>query len=73
MALAAIECPTLVVRAGNSDLVTAECANRMIQTLKHGEGVSVPNAGHMVSQDNPEGFISAALPFLTKRLASNGC
>ena len=70
-ALAAIECPTLVVRAGNSDLVTVECADRMVQTLKHGEGASVPNAGHMVLEDNPEGFIGAALPFLRKHIASS--
>lgn len=68
-ALAAIECPTLIVRAGNSDLVTIECANRMVQTLKHGEGVSVPNAGHMVLEDNPEGFTNVAWPFLKKHLS----
>jgi pimeloyl-ACP methyl ester carboxylesterase len=68
-ALAAIECPTLVVRAGDSDLVTIECANRMVQTLKHGEGDSVPNAGHMVLEDNPEGFTEVVWPFLKKRLS----
>ncbi|MGA9565715.1 MAG: alpha/beta hydrolase [Candidatus Korobacteraceae bacterium] len=68
-ALAAIECPTLIVRAGDSDLVTIECANRMVQTLKHGEGVSVPNAGHMVLEDNPEGFTNVAWPFLKKHLS----
>jgi esterase len=68
-ALAAIECPTLVVRAGDSDLVTIECANRMVQTLKHGEGDSVPNASHMVLEDNPEGFTEVAWPFLKKHLS----
>jgi esterase len=68
-ALAAIGCPTLIVRAGNSDLVTIECANRMVQSLKHGEGAIVPNAGHMVLEDNPEGFISVARPFLMKHLS----
>lgn len=67
--LAAIECPTLVVRAGDSDLVTIECANRMVQTLKHGEGDSVPNAGHMVLEDNPEGFTEVVWPFLKKHLS----
>jgi pimeloyl-ACP methyl ester carboxylesterase len=67
-ALAAIECPTLIVRAGESDLVTIECANRMIQTLKYGEGASVSNAGHMVLEDNPQGFIEVAWPFLKKHL-----
>jgi pimeloyl-ACP methyl ester carboxylesterase len=68
--LAAIECPTLVVRAGDSDLVTAECAGRMVQTLKQGEGASVPNAGHMVLEDNPEGFTRLARPFLKRQLGA---
>jgi esterase len=67
-ALAAIECPTLVVRAGESDLVTAECADRMVQALKYGEGATVPSAGHMVLEDNPDGFARVALPFLTRHL-----
>jgi esterase len=68
-ALAAIECPTLIVRAGDSDLVTVECANRMVQTLKHRESASVPNAGHMVLEDNPAGFTKVARPFLKKHLS----
>jgi pimeloyl-ACP methyl ester carboxylesterase len=68
-ALAAIECPTLIVRAGNSDLVTTECANRMVQALKHGEDASVPHAGHMVLEDNPGGFTEVARPFLKKHLS----
>jgi esterase len=71
-ALAAIECPTLIVRAGESDLVTVECANRMIQTLRYGEGASVSNAGHMVLEDNPQGFTEVAWPFLKKHLL-RGC
>jgi esterase len=69
-ALAAIECPTLVVRAGDSDLVTAECVDRMVQTLKQAEGASVPNAGHMVLEDNPGGFTRLARPFLKKHLGA---
>jgi esterase len=68
-ALAAIACPTLVVRAGDSDLVTAECAERMVRALKRGEGATVPDAGHMVLEDNPDGFAQVALPFLAKHLA----
>jgi pimeloyl-ACP methyl ester carboxylesterase len=67
-ALAAIECPTLVVRAGESDLVTVECANRMVQALSHGESASVSNAGHMVLEDNCGEFARIALPFLKRHL-----
>jgi len=68
-ALAAIECPTLIVRAGDSDLVTVECADCMAQTLKRGEGASVPNAGHMILEDNPGGFTEVARPYLKKHLS----
>ncbi len=68
-ALAAIKCPTLVVRAGESDLVTSECANRMIQAIATGSGVEIAGAGHMVLEDNPEGFAAAALPFLMQTAA----
>jgi pimeloyl-ACP methyl ester carboxylesterase len=68
-ALAAIGCPTLIVRAGNSDLVTIECANRRVQSLKHGQGAIVPNAGHMVLEDHPEGFTIVARLFLKKHLS----
>jgi pimeloyl-ACP methyl ester carboxylesterase len=68
-ALAAIACPTLIVRAGDSDLVTTACADRMVQALKQGEGASVPNAGHMVLEDNPGEFTEVAKPFLKKHLS----
>jgi pimeloyl-ACP methyl ester carboxylesterase len=63
-ALKGITCPTLVVRAASSDLVTAECADRMVDALASGHRAEVAEAAHMVLEDNPDGFNAAVLPFL---------
>lgn len=63
-ALQRIACPTLIVRGGVSDLITPEVVERMLAVLEDGRAVVVPNAAHMVVEDNPDGFNAAVLPFL---------
>jgi esterase len=63
-ALKKVTCPTLVVRAALSDLVTAECADRMVDALASGHCAEVAEAAHMVVEDNPDGFNAVVLPFL---------
>ena len=58
-ALPAIPCPTLVVRGAETDLLTPETAQRMIDALPRGELVEIARAGHMVFEDNPDDFIAA--------------
>jgi len=63
--LDAITCPTLVVRGGNSDILTAEVAEQMVRRLPNAKLEVVPDAGHNVAQDNPEQFnrlVDAFLP-----------
>jgi esterase len=67
-AVAACRCPTLIVRAAESDLVTSECAARMVAALPNGFGAEVPAAAHMVIEDNPDGFAKIATPFLIEHL-----
>jgi esterase len=67
-ALRKVTCPTLVVRAALSDLVTADCADRMVDALASGFRAEVAEAAHMVVEDNPAGFNAAALPFLDRVL-----
>ncbi|MEA2866577.1 MAG: hypothetical protein QOE39_1292 [Bradyrhizobium sp.] len=67
-ALRSVKCPTLVVRGSLSDLVTSACADRMVDKLASGFRAEVPNAAHMVLEDNPEGFNAVALPFLDRVL-----
>jgi pimeloyl-ACP methyl ester carboxylesterase len=68
-ALAAIRCPTLLVRGAITDLVTRECAERVVATLAAGELVEIPGAGHMVVEDNPRDFSAAVVPFLARAIA----
>jgi pimeloyl-ACP methyl ester carboxylesterase len=67
-ALAAIRCPTLLVRGAITDLVTRECAERVVATLPAGELAEIPGAGHMVVEDNPRDFSATVVPFLERTL-----
>jgi esterase len=69
-ALANIPCPTLIVRAAESDLVTPEVVSRMLAALPKGSAVEVADAGHMVLEDNPAGFNAAVIPFLKQAMAN---
>lgn len=59
-----ITCPTLVVRGGDTDTLTTEVAQQMKEALAQGQVAEVPRAGHMVFEDNPDGFIAAVNKFL---------
>jgi pimeloyl-ACP methyl ester carboxylesterase len=64
-ALEKIQCPTLVVRGAASDIVTADVADRMAdEALANGSLAVVPQAGHSVMTDNPEGFERAVGDFV---------
>ncbi len=63
-ALPQIACPTLVVRATETDILDRDVARRMIETLPDGRLVEIERAEHMVFEDNPEDFIAAVRDFL---------
>ncbi len=56
--------PTLVVRGADSNILTAEAAERFVDALPDGELVTVANAGHNVHGQNTPGFIDAVTDFL---------
>ena len=63
--LAKITCPTLVVRGAASDILAPEIADRMVDdVLPNGKLAVVPQAGHSVMTDNPEGFRDAVAGFV---------
>ena len=62
--LSRVPCPTLIVRGSETDTLSLEVAERMVQTLADGRLVHVDNAAHMVFEDNPEGFNAALADFL---------
>ena len=62
--LASVECPTLIVRGVETDLLTPEVTRRMLGVLPDGHLAEVPRAAHMVFEDNPEGFLAAVRGWL---------
>ncbi len=62
--LKSIKCPTLLVRGGNSDVLTPETAKKVAATIPNCKLVEVPNAGHLVQGDNPVAFEKAVRGFL---------
>ena len=64
-ALAALPCPTLVVRGAASDILSPDVADRMVDdVLQNGRLEVVPQAAHSVATDNPEGFERAVCSFV---------
>jgi pimeloyl-ACP methyl ester carboxylesterase len=64
-ALGRIPCPTLLVRGAASDVLAADVADRMVEeVLADARLAVVPQAGHSVMTDNPEGFRAAVAGFV---------
>ncbi len=61
-----IDCPTLVVRGGRSDLFLDETMQRMKQAISDCSAVTIPGAGHLVQGDNPAKFVAAVQGLLNK-------
>ena len=59
-----IKCPTLIVRGGESDILSDESAAKMQAAIAHSQLVTVPGAGHSVMGDNPAAFVAAVRGFL---------
>ena len=62
--LSKIACPTLIVRGSETDTLSIDVANRMVETLADGRLVQVEKAAHMVFEDNPVCFNDALADFL---------
>jgi len=62
--------PVLLVRGGESDLLTPDAAARFVAALPAGRLVTVPNAGHNVHSGNTPGFLDAVVPFIDEMTGS---
>jgi len=60
----AIQCPTLLVRGSESDILTNEIAKRMTDALPHARLAVVEGAGHTVPGDQPAAFQALLREFL---------
>lgn len=61
-ALRDIRCPVLLVRGTRSNVLSADVARRMIETLSHGSFVEL-DAGHNVALDRPKELAEAVVRF----------
>jgi len=61
-----IRCPTLIVRGGESDILSPAAAERLQAAIPNSRLTIVPSAGHSVMGDNPEGFAAVVQEFLGK-------
>lgn len=60
----AIRCPTLIIKGGESDILSADSAAKLQATVPGSRLAVVPGAGHSVMGDNPDAFVAAARDFL---------
>ena len=59
-----IQCPTLIVRGGESDILSPQAAERLQAAIPNSRLSVVAGAGHSVMGDNPDGFAQAVQEFL---------
>ncbi len=59
-----LKVPTLIMRGAESDIFTAETAQRMEALIPDGRFVEIPGAGHSIPADAPEAFEKAVREFL---------
>ena len=62
----AFDLPVLVVRGADSNILTADAADRFAATLPRGTLTTVPNCGHNVHGQNTKGFLTAVGDFLDR-------
>jgi esterase len=63
--VAALQCPTLVVRGGASPLFGAPIVQRMLAISSHISALEIPGAGHSVHHERPDEVIAAMRQFLS--------
>jgi len=53
-----------LIRGGESEVLEADAAQRLVEALPHAELITVAGAGHNVHGANTPGFLEAVRPFL---------
>ena len=62
--LEALQCPTLLVRGGASDIIAMDTAEKMRKVIPNSQMATIKGAGHLVMGDSPAGFQRAVTEFL---------
>jgi len=60
-----LSCPTLIVRGADSDILSSEAGQQMLAAQPRAREVEIPQAAHMVFEDNPDAFLTAVRAFLS--------
>ena len=60
----AMACPVLLVRGDDSDVLAAETAQRMLAENANVSFASIPDCGHSITLDRPDGLLEAVSPWL---------
>ena len=67
----AMACPVLLVRGDDSDVLAADTAQRMLAENANVSFASVPDCGHSITLDRPEGLLEAVSPWLAGTTAGH--
>jgi esterase len=59
-----VSCPVLLVRGDDSDILAPGTAERMVAGNPHARLAVVPDCGHSITLDRPEGLLDAVGPWL---------
>lgn len=62
-----ITCPTLVIRAEKSRVLSPEIAERMVKLLPRARYVEIPDSGHQIPLHQPERFAAVVKDFLAAK------
>jgi esterase len=60
----ALTCPVLLVRGDDSDILAPDTAERMVAGNPHVTLAVVPDCGHSITLDRPQGLLDAVVPWL---------
>lgn len=63
-ALGHLRCPALVMRGQASAILSAQVAQRMVETIPEADLITINRAGHAVMVDNPAEFDRAVVDFI---------
>jgi pimeloyl-ACP methyl ester carboxylesterase len=62
--VARIDCPTLILKGAESDILSSEGAAKLQKAIAGSQLAIIPGAGHSVMGDNPAAFVQAVRGFL---------
>lgn len=65
----ALSCPVLLVRGADSDILAADTAQRMLAENPNVSFASIPDCGHSITLDAPDGLLEVVSPWLAATAA----